>query len=514
MSSSEGGRIGVVGAGTMGAGIAESCITAGFQVVVYDSFPAALERCRALIHGNLEKAAARGRFDGNIEATIGRLTTAAGPEALAGCELVIEAAPESLELKRQIFAELDRVCRADATLATNTSSIPVTAIAAGTAHPERVVGMHFFNPVPRMRLVEVISAARTAEHSVEHARAVGEALGKRVILAPDTPGFIVNRCGRPYYGEALRLLQERVADVAQIDRICRMAGGFRMGPFELIDLVGVDVNFAIAQSFAELSFGEPRWRPSPLQAQLVASGDHGRKTGRGWYTYTADGHRPEDPVPPESSVDPSVVVAILGNGPTAARLRELAGSAGLRTRDEVDASVSATVFADPDVSAAQIGSVPRPIVSCAAHSLAFRGIHGAVGFCLPNLGRAVPVVELTRLGSTSDGDAAQAAALFTGLGIHVEWVADAPGLVVERVLAQIVNEAAFAVGEGVATEADVDTGVTLGLNYPLGPLAWGAELGWRQVAVTLDGVWHERREERYRPAPALIRAAAGEPLSR
>src|SRR5436190_1865781 len=198
-------------------------------------------------------------------------------------------------------------------LATNTSSILVSSLASAAARPENVVGMHFFNPPPLMKLLEVIAATQTGERALAMARAVGEAMGKRVVIAFDGPGFLVNRCGRPFGAEALRLLQERVASHEQIDRICRLGGGFRMGPFELMDLVGIDVGFEVAQSFDAQSFGEPRWEPNVVQARMVASGLHGRETGGGWYEYgEGDPHRPEDPAPPAAGDGRGRRVAIDG----------------------------------------------------------------------------------------------------------------------------------------------------------------------------------------------------------
>ena len=247
---------------------------------------------------------------------------------------MIEAAPERAELKRELFAALSRVCGPQAVLATNTSSIPVTSLAGAAERPENVVGMHFFNPPALMPLLELIRAEQTGERALELARATGEAMGKEVILAADGPGFLVNRCGRPFGAEGLRLLQERVAGHEQIDRICRLGGGFRMGPFELMDLVGIDVGFEVAKSFTELSFGEPRWKPNPIQARMVAAGRLGRKTGRGYYDYPADGpHRPEDPDPPAPGGGDGTLLAILGAGPLADGLRERARDAGYELRE-------------------------------------------------------------------------------------------------------------------------------------------------------------------------------------
>lgn len=438
-------RLGVVGAGTMGAGIAQLGCAAGIATVLHDPLPAALEQGEAGVRRGLERWLEKGRVD---EQAAGLLEVAGSIDGLAGCDLVIEAAPERLELKRELFAELSRVCGPEAVLATNTSSIPVTALASAAERPQNVVGMHFFNPPPLMRLLEVIRADQTGDAAVEVARAVGAAMGKDVILAADGPGFLVNRCGRPFFTEALRCLQERLASHAAIDRIYRLAGGYRMGPFELMDLVGIDTGFEVAQSFTELSFGEPRWRPNPIQARMVAAGWLGRKSGRGYYDYSREPYRPEDSPPPAGGED----------------FVELAADAGL--------------------------------VDCSTRAL---GARGPSGYSL------LPGAGLVELCGERDPAVEQ---LATRAGLHHEWVGDAPGLVLGRVIAQLVNEAAFAIGEGVGSADDVDIGLTLGLNHPRGPIAWSRALGLDHVLDTLDGLWTHYREERYRPAPLLTRAAA------
>ena len=285
-------RLGVVGAGTMGAGIAQLGALAGIDTLLHDPIEDALERGMAEIEKNLGKGAERERWSADdAAAALRRLRAARSLDELRDRQIVIEAAPEQLDLKRELFEELSGLCELGAVLATNTSSIPVTQIASAAAEPENVVGLHFFNPPPLMKLVELIAAVQTGERALAIARATGEAMGKHVIEASDGPGFLVNRCGRPFGSEALRLLQERLASVEEIDAIYRQGGGYRMGPFELMDLVGIDVGFAVARSFTELSFGEPRWKPNPLQAKMVAAGRLGRKTGRGWYEY-ADGEAP------------------------------------------------------------------------------------------------------------------------------------------------------------------------------------------------------------------------------
>jgi 3-hydroxybutyryl-CoA dehydrogenase len=433
-------RVGVVGAGTMGAGIAQLAAQAGAETLLHDPI--------ADVDAAIAKIVARWeRKEQSFDAPL----PAPALEDLAGCDVVIEAAPERLELKRELFAKVGELAP-DAVLASNTSSIPITAIASASPHPERVVGMHFFNPAPVMRLVEVIAAMQSAPESVARVRELGEAMGKHVIDAADVAGFVVNRCGRPFGLEALRCLQDGVADVVTIDRIYRLGGGFRMGPFELQDLVGIDVGYEVSLSFAELSFGEPRWRPSPLSARMVAAGWHGRKTGRGWYVYEGDEpHRPDDPEPPAATGG----ATIEGSGPVAEALRERADGDGPAI---VVDGLGGTVDGEPFYAV-----VP------------------------------LQLVEVT-------GDAGERA--FTALGLHTARVARSPGGVLPRVASQLVNEAHFSLGEGVASAEDIDAGLQLGLNHPRGPFAWAEQLGRDNVLAALAAL-RELHGDGYRAAPAL-----------
>jgi len=391
--------IGVLGAGTMGSGIAQLAARSGARTVLHDPIPDALTRGVQRARDGLAKEAARGKLtDEQARRAAESLEPVNDMAQLADCELVIEAAPERPELKRELYERLSEIVSERCVLATNTSSLLVTAIAAGASHPERVVGMHFFNPAPLMRLLEVVAGVESSTEALALAQATGEAMGKTVIQAQDGPGFLVNRCNRPFGLEALRLLQERIADIETIDRIMRIEGGFRMGPFELMDLVGVDTGLEISISFYEQSFYEPRWRPSPIAARYVAAGLHGRKTGRGYYDYSRDPYRPPDPDPP------------------------------------------------------------------------------------------------------ADGAATNAQ--------------PAAGGVLERILCQVINECAFALGEGVGSAQDIDTGMILGLNYPRGPLAWADEIGLDRVLAVLDSLWEKYREERYRPAPELRRLVRAGRLGR
>lgn len=279
-------KIGVVGAGTMGSGIAQISAQAGFETVVYDVSQEFIDKGLERVRASLQRFAARGKITAEEERRIlARLTGVLKLDGLSASALVIEAAPEQLDLKREIFKKLDAICAPETLLATNTSSFSVTAIAGATRLPERVLGMHFFNPPPLMALVEVIRAERTSPAVVERGLALARQLGKTPVTAKDTPGFIVNRIARSFYNEALRILSDDQAEVLTVDRVMKEAGGFPMGPFELMDLIGIDINFAATQSLYEASFHDPRFRPNPIQQRMLLAGNLGRKTGRGFYNY-------------------------------------------------------------------------------------------------------------------------------------------------------------------------------------------------------------------------------------
>jgi len=495
----------VVGAGTMGAGIAQLAAQAGARTLLHDAVPEGLQRGLAGIDRALARNVEKGRMTPDEAAAVrGRLEPVEALEALEPCELVVEAAPERLDLKLDLFRRLADIAGPECILATNTSSLSVAEIAAGVPRPERVVGLHFFNPAPVMRLAEVVPGIATAPEVVARAREVGEAMGKRVIDAADIPGFLVNRVNRPFFLESLRVLQEQLATVEQIDRIMRMAGGFRMGPFELMDLIGIETNHAVAEGFHRQTYGEPRYRPSPLAARMVAAGRLGRKTGQGWYRYDGNGagHRPQDPEPPAAGGGDGRVLVVRGDLPVLGQLREAAAAAGWDVRE--DAAEPWLVVDGAAAGAAVAG--PRAVLvhQASLHALdpEAAGLHVVAPF------EAARLVELTRTPRTDAVAAERLEELVRTLGRHPEWVGDGAGLVLGRVVAQLVNEAAFLIGEGNGTPQDVDAGMQLGVNHPRGPVAWADATGVAHVVAILDGLGDELREERFRAAPLLRRRLA------
>ncbi len=355
----------------MGAGIAQLACLGGYEARLHDPDPNALDQSLARVAEALAGGVDRGRWSAaEGETARGRLAAAAQLDALAASDLVIEAAPEDLKLKRELFAKLEGICGPDAILATNTSSLSVTAIAAAVAHPERVVGMHFFNPPAAMRLVEIVAGDESAEGALLAATEAAEAMGRTPIRASDTVGFVANRCARPYTLESLRMLEEGVAGPAEIDRICRLGGGFRMGPFELMDLIGVDVNLAVARSFYEQSGGEPRWRPSPVQERMVAEGRLGRKSGRGFYDYSSESERRE----PDAEVEVERPVL---EGPV---LESLAGPEAPTVLGRIAAQIAneaAFALQEQVASASDMNTATRLGLGWPAGPLEFAGLLGS-----------------------------------------------------------------------------------------------------------------------------------------
>ena len=480
--------VAVVGAGTMGAGIAQVAAVAGHPVILYDAMEGAAGRAEAAIRDRVARLVAKGRL-GQVDL---QLTVAADLGELAPARCVIEAVAEDLAVKQALFADLEKVVAPDCVLATNTSSLSPAAIAAGLSHPGRLVGLHFFNPAPVMRLVEVVSGLATDPAVAAAVTRLAQDWGKQVVQASATPGFIVNRVARPFYAEALRLAEEQAASPATIDAVLTRAGGFRMGPFALMDLVGQDVNEAVTRSVWTAFGYDPRFAPSLLQRSMVEAGWLGRKTGRGWFRYGDDAEPPEPEAAPARSA-PSYVTEH-GESP----LRALLGRSGVEIRagERRDGTVElpgGAVLArcDGRPAAALAAGWSRPVV------VADRTLDDA---------RAAGLAIAASDGAPAAA-VAEAAGLLQAAGLTVYPVDDVPGLVVTRTVAMLVNGAVDAQHKGVASAADIDLAMRLGTGYPLGPLAWGDRWGPATIVGILDALQAWYGEDRYRPSALLRRIA-------
>jgi len=501
--------VGVVGAGTMGAAIAEVAARAGHRVLVFDADPEAARRAVAELQGRLARDDEGGLTSEESRTVAGRLTPAALLQDLKVSRLVIESVPESLAAKREVLAQIEAVVDDDTVLATNTSSLSVTAIAGALRRPGRVVGMHFFNPATRMRLVEVVPGADTGEGVVSRVTAVARAWGKTPVRSASTPGFIVNRVARPFYGEAQRIVEEGGAPPAVVDLVLRDVGGFPMGAFELTDLVGHDVNLAVSRSVWEQTFHDPRYAPTVLQQRLVDAGRLGRKTGRGVYRYGEDVALKDGP-------RPGVAYAPRHLAPASVRYRD-------------GWSVMSPLLERISAGGVEIRQVDRDGPDCTDD----------VGLLLPSGGRLLETSGLRALDIGSDVVAldwardpettgtvaiapsatctfetvSEACGTLQAAGVEVIVLTDSPGLVVARTVAMIVNEAADLVARGEATAADVDTAMQLGAGYPEGPLAWGDAIGAACVAEVIESLHSAIPTGRYRVCNALhLAAETGSPL--
>ena len=492
----------MIGAGAMGSGIAQVAAQAGHPVQLFDTrFGAADEACRTL-SATFDALTAKGKISADTARSASRRIAAVN--VLADCvsaRLVIEAIVEDLEAKRALLRELEVIVTPETILASNTSSLSITALAAGLQHPQRVVGMHFFNPAPVLPLVEVVSGLATDRAVAEIIYASAAAWGKLPVHASSTPGFIVNRCARPFYGEALRLLSERAADPATLDAVMREAGGFRMGPFELMDLIGLDVNFAVTRSVWDAYFHDPRYTPSVLQQELVAAGFLGRKTGRGFFSYGASAAKPEPSTQPPQR-RPTAICVCGGLGPAAALADRLAASGVAVERAPMH-------NAFPDGAIAIEGGWLALTDGRAATS---RGV--AIGeptivlFDLALDYATCTRVAVARADTCSDRTWNAAVGALQAAGIAVSALDDVAGLAVMRTVVMLANEAADAVTQGIATAHDVDLAMQKGVNYPVGPLAWADRIGAARVREVVVNLAAHYGEDRYRISPLLARRCA------
>jgi 3-hydroxybutyryl-CoA dehydrogenase len=496
LSSSD--TVAVVGAGAMGAGIAQVAATAGHKVLLFDAKPGAAEKGLAGIAKGLAGQVQKGRLSvADSEAINGRIVPVKELAELQPAALVVEAIIEDLAIKQQLLASLEAIVSTQAILASNTSSISITALASKLTHPQRVAGLHFFNPAPVMALVEVVAGLATDPKVVELLLDTAAIWGKKPVRAKSTPGFIVNRVARPFYGEAWRLNEEGVADVSTIDAILREAGGFRMGPFELMDLIGHDVNFAVTSSVFQAYFNDPRYRPSLSQQELVAAGWLGRKSGRGIYDYSPDAAKPAA-VTCEPAPAPSTVF-VEGNLGAAEPLCELIAAAGI----SIERGKGEGLIRFPGCTLALSDG------KTATQRVTTGGPADLVLFDLALDYRQCGRIAIAKADQAPAAALSAAAGLFQALGKKVSAVQDSPALALMRTLAMLANEAADAVLQGVATPQDIDLAMTYGVNYPRGPLAWADAVGAAHILSVLENLHVAYGDDRYRPSAWLRHRVAG-----
>jgi 3-hydroxybutyryl-CoA dehydrogenase len=489
--------LGIVGAGLMGRGIAQIAAQGGVRVRLFDTRVEAAVAARDAVADTFAKLAAKGKLAAaDADAALARIHTAEHVQQLADCHIVVEAIVENLEAKRELFRQLEAVVGDDCLLATNTSSLSVTDIAAACRLPARVGGFHFFSPVPLMKVVEVIDGVRGEPWVGTALTTLAKRMGHTPVRAKDTPGFIVNHAGRGFLTEALRVVGEGVAEFAQVDRILRGAAGFRLGPFELLDLTGLDVSHPVMESIYNQYYQEPRYRPSPIARQRLAAGLLGRKSGRGFYAY-ADGLVQAEAQVPDGTARPqagAVPIWVSARNPAAharvVAMLEAGGASVDRGEQPGKDSVCIVLPIGQDATTSALDEGLDPVRTLAVDPLYLDG-H----------------LSLMTTPVTAPAMRDAAAAAFGGGGAALSVIHDSAGFVAQRVVAMIVNIGCDIAQQRIATPEDIDRAVTLGLGYPKGPLAMGDALGAATVLAILETLHDFYRDPRYRPSPWLIRRA-------
>ncbi|HHR5882279.1 TPA: 3-hydroxyacyl-CoA dehydrogenase [Providencia alcalifaciens] len=502
-------NVAVIGAGTMGIGIAQVAASAGLQVQLFDVNAQVLQQSLAALTTRLRKRVEQGKADAkSTEETLAHLHVADSLAALADADLVIEAVAEKLAIKQAIFSELEGICRESTIFASNTSSLSITAIASVLKHPERMAGLHFFNPAPVMKLVEVICGLETAENVVKTLKTLTLTFNKIPVICRSTPGFIVNRVARPFYAETLRALEELVGNPATLDSVMRDAGGFSMGPLQLTDLIGHDVNYAVTESMFQAFGYDPRFQTAFAQLALVQAGHLGRKSGRGFYDYATDNHNDHNKLASQVDVAPVVEqsrqldIKAYGNWQIFPELKQLLQQNGIcleeaeqKTRQSPSLVVNGVIImlTNGEMTSTLAQKLEQPVVQ----------------FDLSANYVAATTIAISCAVQNSHQQNQDAIAFFQSLGKQVIVLPDYPGLLTLRTVAMLCNEALDVVNKGVASAQDTDLAMRFGVNYPKGPLAWGAQIGWSHILHTLEHLTNFYGDTRYRPNPLLRQLAAG-----
>ncbi|MCU4579982.1 3-hydroxyacyl-CoA dehydrogenase [Acinetobacter gyllenbergii] len=476
-------RIAVIGSGTMGIGIAQLAVIHGHSTILYDLDHEKTKQAVDGLHQTFAKLVEKGKITAEqAQQACSRLNIANGIDDLANAELVIEAVVEKLQLKQSLFQQLAAICSEHTIFASNTSSISVTAIAAGIPHPERVVGLHFFNPAPVMKLVEIVQGLKTPAGLCQALKSLMLAWKKIPVLTKSTPGFIVNRIARPFYAEAFRALQEQVTTYDQLDYALKQCGGFAMGPCELTDLIGQDVNFSVTQTVYEAFFYEPRYRPSLIQKELVDAGTWGRKSKQGFYHY--DEKNQYATFQPQTIVTQSfhADVQVKGTWAQCSHLLERLGLSRALTSNENIIQIDDIDLRLSQGESANLQYLSRKTILMDWHY---------------DFAQAQAVV-LSHNHLCQAEDLAKIEAFFAQQQIKVLWISDHPALLTLRTIVLLINEACEASLHGIASMEDIDNAMRYGVNYPKGPFQWMMQLGAEYVLATLNNLYAIYGEEKYR----------------
>ncbi|MDX7990751.1 3-hydroxyacyl-CoA dehydrogenase [Xenorhabdus littoralis] len=518
------GPIAVIGAGTMGIGIAQVAAQAGHSVLLFDTNGDAVRHALDGLHTRLNQRVEAGKAEaGATQALLQRITQVDSLQTLAPCALVVEAIVEQLEAKQNLFRQLESICSAQTLFASNTSSLSITAIARVLSSPQRMAGLHFFNPAPLMKLVEIVQGLETSAKTVATLKTLVAHWKKQPVICRSTPGFIVNRIARPFYAEALRALEEQVAAPATLDAVMKESGGFAMGPLQLMDLIGHDINYAVTESLFHAFHCDPRFQPSLRQKELVDAGHLGRKRGRGFYYHKENVYkenfnkekqfnketRPQPKIEPKQTREQKQPVRIKATGNWVA----LPDFVALLTQPELQQY--GIVFEDNKNDrfrspTLQIDDVLLILVkgrTCAQIADEIRA--PVIQFDLSANYQSAAIITLSTACQNTPQQTAKVIGFLQSLGKQIILLPDYPALLTMRTVAMLCNEALDAINKGIASAEDIDLAMRYGVNYPIGPLAWGEQLGWKHILATLENLQKFYGEPRYRPAPLLRQLAAG-----